>query len=315
MGSDFSYSILVEEGGRLLINDQEVAPPRDVLDNGTDPLGWALDMVRDRYGKQHEKDSDAALTLTVRDARLGGLAKRARFTEPSSAISLDGLLGRGQQQREAEPPAEPAEPTEARSEESPASGEGAQESGPEDAPVGAGEVTEVVALEEKHLPESGSEQPETPVGDPAPEEPSLPPARGKDWIQLAPDENSRPQVNPTDADREARGVTAEKTRVRKRRILQAGAAVVAAVVIGLGLRVWGQGAEYDAVCVDQRTMSRVVSGAACTGDDTNHHWWYVESSESLPEVGESVDRTKGSFEEPAGENNTIIRHVQQEEQS
>src|SRR5699024_10485065 len=135
------------------------------------------------------------------------------------------------------------------------------------------------------------------------------PPRGRDWWRLAPEESSRPQLNPTEAEREARGVTEQKARARKRLVTRVVVALVVAVLLGLGLRFWAQGVEYEAVCVDQRTMTRVVSGAACAGDDTNHRWWYVESTDPLPEVGESVDRTTGTFDEPSGSNNTITRHV------
>jgi len=317
VGSDFSYSVLVEPGGRLFINDQAVVPPDDVVTSSGDPLEWALDKVRETYAGFYAKDQNSALTLTVRDRRPGGAHRRLRVTDPSRSISLDGLRGglngvENTESSRAEPDkdveqeqdtSEPAANTEI-AESLAVDGEGATSVTENRGDEKGGEGS--IAADEVGEQDGPSLEGEVPIVEAEPEPIR---GRGRNWKRLDPQDSARPKINPTDAAREGRGWTEQRSRARWRMAVRVTVALVVAAVIAVGVGFALQGVEYDAFCVDRRTLTRASSGTACAGTDTNYSWWYVEESDQAPEVGETVDREVGSFDEPGGLNITITKHM------
>jgi hypothetical protein len=60
-----------------------------------------------------------------------------------------------------------------------------------------------------------------------------------------------------------------------------------------------QPGSYAAVCVDQRTASRVNTDAPCKQSQAAYfRWWYVPAGSAVPAVGSPVDPQQGSFIEP-----------------
>lgn len=95
MGKNYSYTVVVEAGSRLLINQQVVPTPDEVNSGAEDVLGWALNQVREQYAALHAEDPANELTLMVTDHRPGGLKRRARFTHPDEGITLGSFQGSG----------------------------------------------------------------------------------------------------------------------------------------------------------------------------------------------------------------------------
>lgn len=393
MGKSYSYSIVVESSDKLLINDQDIAPPTGVAANG-DPLGWALDQVRQAYRDYYEDDNSCELTLSVRDHRPGGLVRRARFRHPDGGIDLETFLG-GQHAGTAASADEPEEHLpETSSEEAPeephngvaavtkdeaqlsvggpeevsAADDGAEreshEVGPTEAPEASegseepagGPATQEEPDEEpdddvdadgaqEHMLEAISDSTEVVVRD-QPEPPQKKRKQPKQkkpkkakraeiakerqrtadetakssyeqriqsergWKKIDRKESTRPQVGSAENEGKSKraGLLAE---ARKQRVVGVVVVILAVIAVIVGFRVFGGGTDYEAICVDQRTMTRAVTGLACEDNlDTNHRWWFSADVEELPTTGERVPSDGGTFDEPSGDDDTINWNVE-----
>lgn len=339
MGKSYSYSIVVEQAGDLFMNEVEVPLPQEVVTAGN-PLGWALEQVRAIYASKFKEDPSSELNLSVRDRRPGGLVRRARFTHPDSGIDLDTFLaprsGRGGASvtesalREADP-----HPTIERSEAEAAperpqedsSGENALHSEP--ASTEGGQL--LTAGESTHQSVDDSSQPrkvqtkapthEQPTTGPTVSEREVSEVPGEDtyeekvrkergWKKLDRSKSNRPQVGSAENEGRSRSLgLLELGKKQKTRNIIVIVVVVIAVIVGF--RVFNGGTDYDAVCVDQRTMTRAVTGVACEAEtDTNHRWWYTADVENLPGAGDTIDTQAGTFDEPKGAKDTINYHVE-----
>lgn len=322
MGKSYSYSIVVEQGDTLFINDMEVPLPPEVTASGENPLGWALQQVRTTYASYYAKDQSSELNLSVRDRRPGGLVRRAKFLHPDNGIDLATFLAprhsRGSG-KSTEPPIQSLP--------EPAPAEGTPAPGPEQDVISSAEQ---VPLTSDHP--SAAEVQETPTETRQSETSFAPvgvteiksPTRGHEasheekvrkergWKKLDRDKSTRPQVGSAENKGRSRrqGLLDEAKKQKSVRII--GLVVLIAVVI-IGFRVFNGGTEYEALCVDQRTMTRAVTGVACENEtDTNHRWWYTDSKEDLPAPGDSIDAPRGTFDKPTGGKDTVNRHIENE---
>lgn len=348
MGKSYSYSIVVEQAGNLLMNDQEVPLPEEVTTGGNDPLGWALDQVRAIYAQKFADDSTSELNLSVRDRRPGGLVRRARFTNPDAGIDLNSFLqprdGRGTTVRTGaeagEADSKKAAPREEKlpeGDEAEASQGGGKRQGkldehttatssparsheertrerqePVRAPEPAREPTPVIERSNAVAPSKAPTDRDP--GESDSYEERLQKERG--WKKLDRNKSTRPQVGSAENEGRSRsqGLLELGKKQKTRNIV---AIVVIAVLVIVGFRMFNGGTAYDAVCVDQRTMTRAVTGVACESDmDTNHRWWYVPDSNGVPGVGDTIDQKGGgTFDEPKGSKDTIDYHVENVEGS
>ncbi|WP_233150134.1 hypothetical protein, partial [Kineosporia sp. A_224] len=81
-------------------------------------------------------------------------------------------------------------------------------------------------------------------------------------------------------------------------------AVGAAVALGVGLAAIGDGYDYDAVCADTTTQTRVSDERCSTGGGA-HGWYYVQAGSRAPAVGGRVGG--GSFAAPDGGSYSVHR--------
>lgn len=135
-------------------------------------------------------------------------------------------------------------------------------------------------------------------------------ARERGWQRLAQDKVTRPQIGSAENEGRSKGVGLMK-EARKQKWVQSLLIALVILVVIVGFRVFNSGASYEAYCVDQRTMTRVVTGVACEDkQDTNHRWWYTSDEENAPDVGESIDAEAGTFDAPSGDKNTVNKHIE-----
>lgn len=349
MGKSYSYSIVVEQNDRLLINDQDIAVPSEVTATGDDPLGWALEQVRQMYATYYTHDEDSQLSLSVDDHRQG-IKRKAVFSHPDGGIDLATFLGESRSpdstsadEEDREGPAEDS-PEQSRpdveelppsSAGSAAPNEGSGEARNDDRGVQSGKDA---AVEVEAIPHESSEA----YGDFAAEEEMAVAAESKNgvshepstaaaadrhegsayekkmrtergWKKLDAGKSNRPQVGSAENEGESKrkGLLAEDRR--QKTFMVVGAVILIALVV-VGFRVFGGGTAYEAVCVDQRTMTRAVTGVACEdAGDTNHRWWYTDQVDDVPAVGDTINRESGTFEEPTGGGDTITRHMEGED--
>lgn len=336
MGKSYSYSIVVEQNDQLLINDQEIRLPSDVAEREVDPLEWALEQVQQTFADFYAEDDTSDLSLTVRDLRPNGLARRAKFSHPDSGINLESFKGeRSPHSKTASRPPEATEPQpelntpESQKEE--ASEAFQDHIGPQESASEA--VTESSAEQpaSNHTPGSvdslaqtsaaGSSSSDVAVvtsqqvaesEQPLTYEQRMAQERG--WRKLDKEKTTRPQIGSAENQGRSKraGLLAE---AKKQKVLLIVGAIVAVVLLIAGVRALNGGSEHEALCVDQRTMTRAVSGVACENEEeTNHRWWYVPSdAERIPAPGDSIDPHNGTFDEPTGSRDTITRHVESEE--
>lgn len=340
MGKNYSYTVVVEPDARLFINQQVVPTPDEVTSNGEDVLGWALDQVRETFGSYHAQDQTSELTLKVEDRRPGGLKRRAKFTHPEQGISLHSLqAGRSRVTQEATTPAKsqprtappppkpvPATPTPTPTEPTPAPIPAEDESpGQVEQQAAPAEPAAAEMPPTQPAPPATEKQPPRQVSAPAsPATPVLTPprvagsreeklARERGWEKLSREKVTRPQIGS--AENEGRSKRAGLlVEARKQKWVQSvGIALVILLVI-VGFRVFNGGTTYEAFCVDQRTMTRTVTGVACEdSEDTNHRWWYTSNEKSFPGVGDSIDTEAGTFDEPSGDKDVIEKHVEKDD--
>lgn len=403
MSKSYSYSIVVERGDKLLINDEHIAPPQDVTAAGEDCLGWALDQVREMYRDIHAGDSESVLTLSVRDHRPGGLVRKATFRDPDSGIDLQTFLGgqhaakqttNGTVNSSTAPTETPPEGggeeddvsgASDEAEESPSARSATQEPEQQTA-AGASsdaepnpDVEDEQDFEDVSEPEVESKaSPDVSEPEPEPEpEPESEPEKGTEleavskapeivesamekpkkpskrrkkkdakdkralarskgstasqeseesaltyeervqkergWRKIDKSASTRPQVGSAENSGQSKrtGLLAE---ARKQRTLGVIGAILLVVAVIVGFRVFDGGTSYEAVCVDQRTMTRAATGVACEDNlDTNHRWWFAPETEALPGPGEAVSSDSGSFDEPSGDSDTINWNVENTE--
>lgn len=361
MGKSYSYTIAVQRDGRLLINDQDTPLPAGVAMADVDPLGWALDQVRETYRAYRRDDPSSSLNLTVRDHRPGGMVRRARFTDPDQGINLTSFRGRSTAPQEtartqdpvgegaerswtvvetgrtsaATKSEEPSEPSETPSSEwvqddvmpaqpdraergmsaekaeagpasaaSSESGREQQHSSPEE-PLGPSEAPEAVRRAPEAVP-----APNRPEGPSTPSEAADGP---NGWVKIPTGRNTRPQVGAAENTGKTKR-SALMEAARKQRAVQVAVVVVVIILVVVGFRVFNSGTKYDAICVDQRTMTRTVTGVACEDvNDTNHRWWYTDNPDAVPAVGDTVKTDQGTFDEPSDTKNTITKHVEKDD--
>lgn len=390
MGKRYSYSVVVEQSGRLVIGSgddaREVPPPREAFDEPYGPLGWALDQVRETFRQIVSAAPGSELTLSVRDLRPGGVDRRARFTDPDGGIDLPSLLGRpipstprrperpngtSAAQPTASPRAPhvaPLGPSLAPTGVAPESPAAVHPSGPavHASPPGGGDrglaapasTQSAARADREHGDSNGSglqtlapapamptqvsqaphvaqpPQPAPPqrsvarVREPATDQLEIKAERTSvqhlehhlelqgaqaprpGWVKIAPEVNSRPHIGGPEEKN-----ASPKERVlneKRRQQLYIGAVVfVVAVLVIVGFRVFNSGTSYEAYCVDQRTMTRAASGVACEdAAETNFRWWYVNSKDPQPGVGDTVSGGEGSFRAPTGQKDTVSKHVE-----
>lgn len=353
-----SYSIEVEQGGQLLINQKAVPPPAEVTAGEEDILAWALSQVRLTYANYYGDDSTIELTLKVHDRRPGGLLRRSKFVNPGDGIDLESLIS--DRAAEESPPAEegltsppeqqtpPPPPRPAPSaqpqETSPASPPSQEGPTPDNQAAKEEEVSneppDESPLPEQHPPAAERMEPapdsapvmEEPQPAPAPapvsqqqvqpqQTPSAPApedslsheermARQRGWKRLDPDKVTRPKIGAAESKGRpsAAGIMKE---ARKQKWVQAVGIAAVIILVIVGFRVFNGGTTYEAFCVDQRTMTRAVTGVACQdSEDTNHRWWYTADKDGTPEVGETINEEAGSFDEPSGDKDEINKNVE-----
>lgn len=341
MGKSYSYSIVVEQAGDLFMNEVEVPLPQEVVAADNDPLGWALEQVRAIYASKFKDDPSSELNLSVRDRRPGGLVRRARFTHPDSGIDLDTFLaprtGRGRASSAIEHPLRESDPLPSveRPEAEVAPERPQEDSSAEhalhDEPASTVGNQLRTASESTHRnddlssqtqeaqrktptheqPTTGSTAFERKVSEVPSEdtyEEKVRKERG--WKKLDRNKSNRPQVGSAENEGRSRslGLLELGKKQKTRNII---AIVVVVIVVIVGFRVFNGGTDYDAVCVDQRTMTRAVTGVACEAEtDTNHRWWYMGDVKNLPGVGDTIDTQAGTFDEPKGAKDTISYHVE-----
>lgn len=401
----YTYSVVIEQSGRLIVNDRPVEVPPEGLQGESAPLGWALDTVREGYRGIYAQHPESELTLSVRDHRPGGLERRARFVHPDQGIDLGSFLQRRpvlpvphqQPSAEATAPTAAVEPERAPQGSSlPAADapevedgsavagpeDGGQEGGtPEHAPTGsaaaavpAGDAVDTAPTASSPPPrqESPAQAPSTmagsarpmqargpavppmPSGSPEPsarrydeesrpvwravdgqvrpsevEQPSAPTVHhdaepdGGDatsfvhagaWVKTPPEAITRPQIRSAENKGRSKKSGLAHEKRRQRRLAWIGG-VVALIVLVVALRMFMGGETYEAICVDQRTMTRASSGVACEDDsETNYRWWYVSSDFTLPEPGSTVQEDEGTFRSPGG-NGVVNKHVEADDET
>lgn len=374
MGKSYSYSIVVEQAGTLFMNNVEVPLPEEVIANGENPLGWALEQVRTVYASKFAEDESSELNLSVRDRRPGGLVRRARFRHPDSGIDLDTFLKRREPLRSEQSESPAFEPSHEPQPELFGTGQEANSSkgSPEGQSATSAQLTQQMAekshnedrgrkgIGESHSggafgdygSDSDSDDPQGPdkvhtaTADEWAEDVSddiaareVEQARGvevdaplketspalvetsyedkvrqeRGWKKLPRDKSNRPQVGSAENEGRSRklGLLSEAKKQRTRNII---AIIVIVVIVIVGFRIFNGGTDYEALCVDQRTMTRTVTGVACeSGTDTNHRWWFTAGTENVPGPGDSIDTQKGTFDEPSGAKDTINYHVESDE--
>lgn len=134
------------------------------------------------------------------------------------------------------------------------------------------------------------------------------------WTPMDPAQSKRPEVGAArnTGKSKMKGLIAEEHRQKV--ILWASIIAVALVTI-IGFRVFNAGEHYEAVCVDQRTMTRAATGVACEeGSDTNFRWWYT-TADTIPAVGDTVNSDTdevGTFQAPKNPRSTVTKHVEAE---
>lgn len=316
MGKSYSYSIVVGQGGTLLINDQEIPLPAEVASSGDDPLGWALDQVRESYSSYYAQNQGSELNLSVRDRRPGGLVRRAKFTHPDSGIDLDTFLGnrrRGSVEHSAAPLTADAPPA-AVTQSEPEAEHSVQPQ------ATAGDQEEASRAQGKELTRREARSASTVATTVTPEAPAEATQSYEDrvreergWRKLPKEKSTRPQVGSAENEGRSKklGLLAEAQKQKTLRIVGIVVVVIAVIV---GFRLLNGGTEYEAFCVDQRTMTRTVTGVACENEsDTNHRWWFTAEAEDLPSPGDSIDTQDGTFDEPSNDKDTINWHVENEE--
>lgn len=345
MGKNYSYTVVVEAGGRLLINQQVVQTPDEVTSGAEDVLGWALTQVREQYAALHAQDSANDLTLKVEDRRPGGLMRRAKFTHPDEGITLASFQGveAATVAKEEVPPVERPDPETPPPQPPPRAAPAAPAAAP--APAEQPPAQEVTPSVEESQPEVADEPSpvQGPVSAPADAGPQAAPARqeeapaparppsttpsrdldtssaprdvqgarGTGWRKIEPDKITRPQVGSAKSDGRSIRTGIIASARQQKWVQSVGIGVVILLVI-VGFRMFNGGEAYEAYCVDQRTQTRAVAGVACQdSEDTNHRWWYTSDKENAPDVGDSINSSEGTFDEPKGDKVTINRHVEE----
>lgn len=121
------------------------------------------------------------------------------------------------------------------------------------------------------------------------------------WVK-ADDEDSRPRISEV-SDEEVKGIATKRTTM----YLVIGLVVLAVLVAAIQMLTSTN--TYEAICVDQRTLTRAENAVGCEDEmDTNHRWFYIPASDDpLPGPGDSIDTDDGSFDTPS-EGSTVNRH-------
>lgn len=361
MGKSYSYSIVVEQAGTLFMNNVEVPLPEEVVANGENPLGWALEQVRTVYASKFAEDENSELNLSVRDRRPGGLVRRAKFVHPDSGIDLETFLRRREPQRgeraespvgeetagdqpvqqlvvnDAQTMVEKGQDGDRASESKEAhiegfvgdfrsdnSGErqGSDPQHPNNVPTASteedvrgtsGSVSDPEGRQARGVEVAAPLEKTSSVHTESSYEDKVRQERG--WKKLPREKSNRPQVGSAENEGRSRklGLLSEAKKQRTRNII---GIIVIVVVVIVGFRIFNGGTEYEALCVDQRTMTRTVTGVACeSGTDTNHRWWFTADTENVPGPGDTIDTQEGTFDEPSASKDTINYHVESEDTS
>lgn len=324
MGTNYSYTLAVERNDALLINGTQTPLPRGVSASNDGHLTWAVDQFRTTLASLQSQDPEAILHITFKDQR-GERTKtyKATFTNPDE-VTLPNL--RKKQVRRARRHETVAAPSTAPAHTGSTSASASQSS-PEpqaSAPASDPELRQSIqqamqSVEDQQAiePDEDDEDDEdySPAGSRRRWDPDLvttelgtPNDATKDnhqwgWVEVPREEAERPSTEPgrrTAQSREKIVQGAKNKANEYRKPLWWAAGILAVLLIIAGLRVFGMGGTYQAVCVDQRTMTRVSSASICNdSNDTNHRWWYTKKkADDLPDPGDSVNMSDGNFQQP-----------------
>lgn len=96
-----------------------------------------------------------------------------------------------------------------------------------------------------------------------------------------------------------------RTSKTRKAVYVVGAVLVLAAVLRIASQGGASEATYGAVCVDQRTNTRVPVGYCHDGGEF-YQWWYAPEGNRVPAVGSVVDSSQGSYAVPADE--AAVKH-------
>lgn len=331
-----SYSVTITADHRLVVNDDEVAPPETAQPGDSESLlSWALDQVCDAH-----REHGGRLHLTIRDQRDAGYGTRRVRLRDGQQVTIDDLRAHTKhdyRDTSIQPDGQTAQSAYAND---------IATAPPED---------DAIAPDQRHsagTPDSSPDRDVAACADdedwpahPARDEPGTAaplPHRQRSTVQAArvdptttpkkgrstkPGRVDHAQRNGNERPAERRPSTwrlttrrvprpvatrtergAKSTSPKRRRVRIVSLVVVAAVLAGLvGVRIVGGGpTTYVAVCVDNRKMSRLPTDSNCKdGGSAYYRWWYVPEGARVPAVQESVEPGDGAFTSPSEDDATI----------
>jgi hypothetical protein len=298
----FAYVVTVTPAGSLLVNGAPAAPTDGEIHSSESLLAWALDQVRRQWEVAGSSAGEGSLlTVTIDDQRPGGYGRHRTKLRPGQAASIEGLRARTGKNLEHWSPTSPAAQRNGSTAAAPITSPAP--SVPETAPATSGSSGRS-RKQQKPAAGPGQSTPQTPLlgglfgrrsesvdpsSAPAPADDG-PPRPG--WTPYTP-RVLRPKLPEPEK-------AAPKQRESPVKMIMVVAATL--IIAFLGFTVYDRATQpgsYAAVCVDQRTASRVNTDAPCKQSQAAYfRWWYVPAGSAVPAVGSPVDPQQGSFIEP-----------------